>query len=303
MGSTTAAVDSTFIFIMVFCFLLFALIIFFTIFFAVRYRRSRNPTPSDIGGHGIIEAAFIAASVVLALAMFVYGLTGYKFLRNAPADSLQVQVTARQWSWLFTYDTGKKSTDLVVPQGSNIELTMQSPDVIHGFFVPDYRIKSDVVPGMKTYVWFKAEKLGTSDILCTQYCGVQHSQMLASVYVVAPDDYKKWLAGEEVDIPGLTSEAQSASSDKALADNGCLGCHSMDGRKLVGPTFKGLFGSTAKVSTAGKQRAITVDLAYLERSISDPSADIVAGYKDQMPHTAYTGEQVHEMAELVARAQ
>jgi len=136
MGSTTAAVDSTFIFIMVFCFLLFALIIFFTIFFAVRYRRSRNPTPSDIGGHGIIEAAFIAASVVLALAMFVYGLTGYKFLRNAPADSLQVQVTARQWSWLFTYDTGKKSTDLVVPQGSNIELTMQSPTSFTGSSCP-----------------------------------------------------------------------------------------------------------------------------------------------------------------------
>ncbi len=153
---------------------------------------------------------------------------------------------------------------------------------------------------MKTYAWFKAVNIGSSDILCTQYCGVQHSKMLASVFVVSPDDFKKWINGEEVDIPGLTSEAAVPGSDKSLADNGCLGCHSVDGKKLVGPTFKGLIGSTVKVSTGGKQRTITVDLAYLERSISDPSADIVAGYRDLMPHTAYTSEQVHEMAELIA---
>jgi cytochrome c oxidase subunit 2 len=302
-GTTTAAVDSAFIFIMVFCFLLFALIIFFTIFLAVRYRRSSNPTPADISGHGILEAAFIAATVVLALAMFFYGLTGFKFLKSAPSDSLAVHVTARQWSWLFTYDNGRKSTDLVVPQGNNIALTMEASDVIHGFFVPDYRIKQDVVPGMKTYAWFKAVSIGSSDILCTQYCGVQHSKMLASVYVVSPEDYKKWYNGEEVDIPGLTSEATVPRSDKLLADNGCLGCHSLDGKKLVGPTFKGLFGAPVKVNTGGKQRTIVADQDYLEKSISDPSADIVEGFADQMPRVAYTSEQVHEMAELVAAVQ
>jgi cytochrome c oxidase subunit 2 len=299
-GTTTAAVDSTFIFIMVFCVLLFALIIFFTIYFAVRYRRSRNPEPADIGGHGLLEGAFILASVVLALAMFFYGLTGFKFLKKAPSDSLQVHVTARQWSWLFTYDNGKKSSDLVVPQGKDIALTMESPDVIHGFFVPEYRIKQDVVPGMKTYAWFKAVSVGSYDILCTQYCGVQHSKMLASVYVVPPDVFTKWYNGEEVDIPGLTSEAAVPRADKALTDNGCLACHSLDGKMLVGPTFKGLFGSTVKVRTAGKQRTITADLAYLETSISDPSADIVDGFSNLMPRATYAGDQVHEMAELIA---
>ena len=299
-GTTTAAVDSAFIFIMVFCFLLFTLIIFFTIFFAVRYRRSRNPAPTDIGGHGLLEAAFIAATVVIALAMFFYGLTGFKFLKSAPPDSLAVHVTARQWSWLFTYDNGKKSTSLVVPQGKDIALSMESTDVIHGFFIPDYRIKQDVVPGMKTYAWFKAVSLGSSDILCTQYCGVQHSKMLSMVYVVPPEDFTKWYANEEVDIPGLTSEAPAQPADKSLALNGCLGCHSLDGKKLVGPTFKGLFGSAVTVSAAGKQRTIVVDLAYLEKSISDPTADIVAGFSDLMPRTAYSSEQVHEMAELIA---
>lgn len=203
-GTTTAAVDSTFIVIIAFGFLLFALIIFFTIYFVVRYRRSRNPVPSDIGGNWALELAWIAASVVLALGLFFYGLSSFQFLKNRPADSMEVHVTARQWSWLFTYANGRKSTDLVVPQGRDITLTMQTVDVIHGMFIPSYRIKQDIVPAMTTYAWFKAADLGTHDILCSQYCGQEHSKMLATVYVVAPDVFEKWYNGEEVEIPGLT---------------------------------------------------------------------------------------------------
>ena len=93
----------------------------------------------------------------------------------------------------------------MVPLGKDIALTMESPDVIHGFFIPAYRVKQDIVPGMKNRLWFKAVSLGTADVLCTQYCGGEHSKMLATVYVVAPDVFQKWLDGEEVDIPGLTS--------------------------------------------------------------------------------------------------
>jgi cytochrome c oxidase subunit 2 len=117
---------------------------------------------------------------------------------------MPVHLTASQWSWLFTYDNGRKSTDLVVPQGRNIALTMETPDVIHGFFIPAYRVKQDIVPGMINRLWFKAERGGTADILCTQYCGGEHSKMLATVYVVAPEVYQKWYNGEDVEIPGLT---------------------------------------------------------------------------------------------------
>ena len=205
MQTTTAAVDNAFIFIMVFCLLLFALIIFFTVLFAVRYRRSAHPEAVDSAGNGKLEALWIAAATVLVMAMFYYGLVGFQYLHAPPKDSLQIQVTARQWSWLFTYDNGRKSTEMVVPQGRNVEVTMTSPDVIHGFFIPAYRIKQDVVPGMKTRVWFNATNLTTADILCTQYCGDEHSHMLSHVWVVPPADYTKWVNGEDVDIPGLTS--------------------------------------------------------------------------------------------------
>ena len=205
-ATTTAAVDSSFIVIIALSFLLFALIIFFAIYFAVRYRRSRNPEPTNISGNWVLELTWIVLATVVALGIFFYALSGFKFLKQVPSDSLAVHVTARQWSWLFTYDNGRKSTELVVPQGRNVALTMETPDVIHGFFIPAYRIKQDIVPGMKTYAWFKAASLGSFDIFCSQYCGGEHSKMLATVYVVAPDAFEKWKNGEDVDIPGLDTE-------------------------------------------------------------------------------------------------
>ena len=205
MLTTTAAVNNAFIFIMALCFLLFALIIFFTILFAVRYRRSAHPQAVDSPGNGKLEALWIAASTILVMAIFYYGLVGFQYLHAPPKDSLQVQVQGKQWAWLFTYANGHKSAEMVVPQGANVELTMTSPDVIHGFFIPAYRVKQDIVPGMKNHLWFNATDLGTVDILCTQYCGDEHSHMLSHVWVVKPDVYQKWVNDEDVDIPGLTS--------------------------------------------------------------------------------------------------
>ncbi len=281
--TTTAVVNSTLIFILAFSFLLFAVIIFLMLFFVVRYRRSRNPTPSNIGGNVALEAAWIVASLLIALAMFVYGLNGFNFMHATPRDALKVQVTGRQWSWLFTYDNGKESTDLVVPQGRDIALTMRSKDVIHGFFVPVYRIKWDLLPTMTTHAWFKATDIGNWDILCSQYCGLQHSQMLAKVYVVPPGDFDKWIKDEDVNIPGLTSQ-RVVPADEALARvSGCLDCHSTDGSRRVGPTFKGLYGSSVAVVTAGRKRTVEADAAYLVTSITDPGKDVVEGYSNIMP--------------------
>jgi cytochrome c oxidase subunit 2 len=236
--------------------------------------------------------------------MFFYGFTSFKFLRTAPPDSMNVKVTARQWSWLFTYENGRKSTDLVVPQGKNLALNMKSVDVIHGFFIPAYRIKQDVLPSMTTHVWFKATDLGTFDILCTQYCGLQHSKMLSQVFVVPPADFDKWYAGEDVDIPGLTSqeEKNEGVGVALLRQYGCLDCHSLDGSRRVGPTFKGLSGSTVEVLTRGKKRSLVADQAYLISSIVNPGADIVAGFSDIMPPLKGmdSDEQLHEMVEYIA---
>ncbi len=200
---TKAAVNDPFIFILAFCALLFVLIIFFMVFFVVRYRRSRSPHAANISGNVLLEAAWILGATLIVLPMFFYAYLGFQFLRVPPKDGMQVTVIARQWSWLFQYENGLKSRDLVVPQGVNVILTTESLDVIHGFFVPHFRIKQDVVPGMHNKVWFKSTDLGTFDLLCSQYCGQEHSKMLAKVAVVPKDLFDKWYNGEDVQIPGL----------------------------------------------------------------------------------------------------
>jgi cytochrome c oxidase subunit 2 len=200
---TKAAVNDPFIIILAICILLFVLIIFFMVFFAVRYRRSRNPKPTNISGNWILETAWIVGATLIVIPMFWFAYVGFQYLRTPPSQGLPVTVIARQWGWVFQYPSGLKSGDLVVPQGENIILTLDSLDVIHGFFAPHYRIKQDAVPGMRNKVWFKATDLGTTDILCSQYCGQEHSKMLAKLAVVPKDVYTKWLNGEDVQIPGL----------------------------------------------------------------------------------------------------
>ena len=305
-ATTIGAVDESLYYIAAFSFLLLFGIVFCMILFAAKYRASRNPVSTEIHGNNLLEVLWVALPTLIALSMFFYGLTSFKFLHAAPAGSMQVNVTARQWSWLFTYQNGRKSTDLVVPLGKDVALNMKSVDVIHGFFIPSYRIKQDVLPTMTTHVWFKAASAGTFDILCTQYCGLQHSKMLSQVFVVPAADFDKWYAGQDVDIPGLTSQAEKEEGTGValLRQNGCLDCHSLDGRPLVGPTFKGLSGSTVAVLTGGTRRSLKADEAYLVRSIVDPGADLVAGFSNIMPpgKGTYSDAQLHEMVEAIAGA-
>ncbi len=203
ISDTKAAVNDPFTIILAICVLLFVLIIFFMVFFLVRYRRSRNPNPANISGNGLLEAAWTIGATIIVIPMFWYAYAGFHYLKTPPADGMQITVIARQWSWLFEYPNGLKNGDLVVPQGANVVLTLESQDVIHGFFAPHYRIKQDSVPGMRNKVWFKATDLGVSDILCSQYCGQEHSKMLAKLAVVPKALFDAWYAGGDVEIPGL----------------------------------------------------------------------------------------------------
>ena len=300
-GSTLAAVNDAFIFIMAFAFLLFALIIFLMVYFVVRYRRSRNPEPTETRPHPWMEFGWTAGAVLLVLAMFFAGLTGFTFLRRVPPGSLRVTVIARQWSWLFQYENGRKSAELVVPQGRPVALSLVSQDVIHGFFVPALRIKQDVVPGMTTRAWFQADTAGSYDVLCSSYCGMQHSKMLSKVVAVPESDFRKWYSGESVEIPGVTALAEKPQGAELLKQKGCLDCHSLDGSKMIGPTLKGLFGRSETVFTDGKRRTVIADQEYVVRSIVEPGANIVPGYKDMMPpgKGKFSDEELHEIIEFL----
>lgn len=196
MGATSAtAVNEGLYYIAAFAFLLFFGIVFLMVLFAARYRSKRNPKATELPGKAWVEILAIVLPTLLALSMFYYGFTGYEFLRKAPAGALQIEVRARQFSWLFVYPNGKRSPDLVVPVARDVRLSLGSEDVIHGFYVPDYHIQVDAVPGMRTSAWFRATEPGEHDIMCTVYCGAGHSAMMAKLRALEAADYEAWYAG------------------------------------------------------------------------------------------------------------
>jgi cytochrome c oxidase subunit II len=300
-ATSTGVVNGALIYILTFSILILFGIVFTMVYFAVRYRKSRNPVATEIAGNKWLEALWIILPTLLALSMFVYGLTGFNFLRNAPSDSITVKVHARQWSWLFEYGNGKKSPDMVVPLGKNVRCELTSDDVIHGFYVPAFRIQQDTVPGITTQVWFNATAEGSYDVLCSQYCGLKHSNMLAKIFVVSPAKYDDWLKGEPIELAGAVQKADEKPGEVLLRERGCVSCHSTDGGPMVGPTFKGLFGSKVRVITEGKKRAVTADDAYIQKSIVDPAADIVEGYPNIMPpgKDVFSPEEFHEVLEYI----
>jgi cytochrome c oxidase subunit 2 len=162
--------------------------------FTIIYRRSRHPEAADIRGNWKLEVIWTVIPTLIALSMFAVGWSSYTGLRTVPAGALEIEVTAQQFSWIFNYPEGKESEgELVVPVGKPIKLNITSIDVLHGFYLPAFRVKMDAVPKMKTYGWFLAEKIGEYDIMCTVYCGTDHSQMTAKLRIVPTNEYLQWL--------------------------------------------------------------------------------------------------------------
>ncbi len=176
------------------------------------------------------------------------------------------------WKWTFKYPNGKTSDSLVVPINKSVKLNLISKDVLHSLYIPAFRIKQDVVPGVDNMMWFIGQKLGTYDILCAEYCGQLHSYMLSTVSVIEHDDYDNWLVSSpdtRDEHPGLT----------LLKNNACLSCHTRDGSRLVGPSFKNLLGRNETIIIDGDEKQITVDNQYIIDKLNSPSSSTVASYQ------------------------
>jgi cytochrome c oxidase subunit 2 len=288
--STTEAIDPVFMFLFGACLLLLIGITLVMLYFVVRYHRSRAPVAtSHSEGNLWLEIIWIVLPTLLVLAMFYYGWAGYLSLRNVPPGALEVTATARQWSWSFSYPNGRTSPKLYVPVGKPVRVNLVSQDVIHGFFLPAFRVKRDMVPGMKNHAWFVASKPGSYDLFCSQYCGTDHSAMITTVEALPEGEFVAWLEQGE--------GSNEHGGHELLEKHGCLGCHSEDGSTKVGPTFKGIWGRSVTVVTNGAVRTISVDGVYLRRSILEPGADIVKGFPPIMPPFSLKEE---ELAAIIA---
>ena len=296
-------VDKVFLGVLLICIILLVLITFVMIFFVVKYRRKKNPNPRHIEGNTLLEITWTIIPTILVLGMFYYGWISYSFMKNVPEGAKTIKVIGQMWSWQFLYENGIQSDTLYVPISQPIKLDLTTQDVIHSFFVPAFRIKQDLVPGLNTHVWFEPREIGSFDILCAEYCGLQHAYMLAILKVVTDEDFLKWYqnnapeltAGEE-----KTTENQLAAGVKGrelLSTKGCIVCHSTDGSSSVGPTFLGVFGKKVNVVTDGQERQITANEEYVRKSILKPADDIVKGFAALMPPADKINER--EIREII----
>ncbi len=292
--SPAQQIDFALMLVFVFSAVVLVVLTIVTCWFIWRYHHTRNPEPTDIHGNLMAETLWTVIPFLMVMGLFYYGWTGFKALRTVPPGAMNVQVTARMFSWTFTYDNGKHSSYLVVPVGKPVKLDMRSVDVIHSFYAPAFRIKMDTVPGMDTYAWFMAEQAGTYDVYCAEYCGVGHSRMLTTIQALEPEAFAVWLADKG-------PEGGPETGKKLMDTQGCFTCHAVgDEKNDMGPPLQGLYGRPVTVIENGTEKTITADEAYLEESIKDPGKVLVKGFDNTMPpYTGFTQEQMDHMLEYI----
>jgi cytochrome c oxidase subunit 2 len=272
--------------------------------FVLRYGRDRHPRAAQIEGNLPLEITWTVIPLVLFLVIFYYGWTRFEYSRNPPRDAMAVRVTARQWKWGFTYPNGKQTAVLYAPVDRPMKLELVSTDVIHGFFVPAFRLKLDAVPSFTNSTWFQATRTGTFDILCTVICGVDHSGMLGKVVVVPEAEFRAWYFAPEGALePVLPGAPAAPAAEPAglalLRTKGCLDCHSVDGSPMVGPTLKGVYGRKEEVQLAGQVRRLTVDEARLRRAILAPGKEVVQGYPPVMPQVELAPRELDQVIDYL----
>ncbi len=281
----------------------FLLVVTLMLVFIVKYRRSKGPPRPDAPTHSApLEVAWTGIPLILVIVFFVLGFKGFLNIEQPPSDATIVKVTAKQWSFSFKYPTGAESNNLYLEQGRPVRLIMHSLDVTHSLYVPAFRVQRNIVPGRETEEWFNPTVVGKFDVFCTQYCGDGHSQMgsgnpdpdqASYVYVLTSADYAKKM--EELGDPFHDPVTKApipyvVVGARLYKQDGCAQCHSVDGSDGTGPTWLGLYKRDHTFSTthvpgytllASDSDAKWDD--YLNRSITDPGANVVAGRQNVMP--------------------
>ncbi|OGU73708.1 MAG: cytochrome c oxidase subunit II [Ignavibacteria bacterium RBG_16_34_14] len=187
------SVDTAFWVVMVISVFFLVLITFLMVFFVIKYNKKRNPKAKNVHSNVPLEVTWTVIPTILVLIMFWYGWVGYKQMSESPEDSMVIDVTAQMWKWTFKYQNGVQSDTLYVPLKKNIRLNLHSLDVNHAFFVPAFRVKKDIIPNRNNHVWFNALEIGSYNIMCAEYCGLNHSNMYSKVVVIPEQNFNFWL--------------------------------------------------------------------------------------------------------------
>jgi len=317
-GATySGAADQVFMFIWWLSAISFVGLMVPTFYWTIKYRRRPGkPAPVSPAHNTPLEITWTVIPSVVLVALFFVGFWVYADQQVAEDGSMNLDLTAQKWSWSITYANGASSTEttplgakqapvFIVPEDQPILLQMTSTDVIHSFWVPDFRMKVDVFPNRYTSYWFRTEPLAPGDqdnpdlpypnrehwVFCAEYCGDDHSEMAAVLRVVPREQFEAWF-----DQPYSESMAPIEIGRLVYNAKGCNACHTLDGSAGTGPTWKNLYGYEFSYRDGS---SIVADVNHIRESIYDPGKYIRNGYDDQM--ASYQGRiNTKEMNGLLA---
>jgi len=273
-------VDRAFLIILGISFLFLIGLTVVMLVFIYKYNRKRNPVPTQIEGSTKLEILWTVIPFILTMVMFYFGWAGWKPMKRAPKDSFEVTVYGRMWNFTFEYENGRRTDTLYLPKDKPVKLNLVAMDVLHSLYIPAFRVKQDMIPGREdNFMWFEPQREGTFELYCTEYCGLQHSYMYTYVEVMEDSAFQTWLTDTtQIAAAAAELDSPSATGKRIMQNIGCFACHSLDGSRLVGPSFKGIWGKTETVVTGREERQIVVDEEYIRRSIYEPNADVVEGF-------------------------
>jgi cytochrome c oxidase subunit 2 len=276
-----------------------SLIVVFILYSVIVFRRKKGEQGDGayFEGNTPLEIAWtiIPLGIVLFLAYRGAQTLGDVELRKS--DAIEISVVAQQWAWRFDYPDGFSSDKLVLPEGKQILLRLHSEDVIHSFWVPEFRVKQDVLPGGEDFVRelrITPNQQGTFKVRCAELCGSQHYAMRADVVVMDPAGYADWV----LEQTGTCELSDAECGQKWATQYGCLACHSTDGTKIVGPTWLDLFGHQVLLNDG---TTVMADENYLHNSIMDPNMQVVAEFSpDIMPGNFSERLTDEQIAQIIA---
>jgi len=294
-----------------------------------------------------LELWLIGISTVGIMALLAPGLFVYADYVHPPQNATVVEAVGQQWQWSFRLpgrggqlgtsdprfvtaanplgvnpDDPRGQDNIVItanelhlPVNKPVKMLLRSKDVLHDFYVPEFRARMNLVPGLVTSFWFTPTKTGRYEILCAQLCGVGHYNMRGMVVVDDQPAYDAWLAKQQTfamalaranapppapaagGAPAAAGNSALIGQGRALAQSkGCAGCHSIDGNAGVGPTWKGLYDKTETFADGSTAK---MDDASIKHEILEPQARLVKGFGPLMPKIALSDAEVDALVAYI----
>lgn len=277
---------------------LFALIVVPLFYSLIVFRRKKGETGDGehMEGNTTLEVTWTVVPLFIVLTFAYLGAYSLGETRRVNPNAMIINVTAQQFAFSFDYpDLGIVSDELYLPVNRQIVLKMTSKDVIHSFWVPEFRIKQDIVPGRVTEYRITPTLLTGQQpfkVRCAELCGASHSYMLANVQVVSQENFDVWVTARQKEA-AAAAQTPEGRGEALTVQNGCRGCHTLEGSAGTGPTWFNLYGRQEQMADGS---TVVVDDAYIKESILNPQVKIVAGFESVlMPKYEFTDEQIADI--------